>query len=435
MITKNQVLTILFPFVFLAGCSPGKKATIDTGGFVPPLITPDSISPRTDSLMSVIISGQPFLDSIRKSSFGKDVQVIYTQIDRDSRNKPTFTTYYFNFDPANYFYPASTVKLPTALLALEKVRRLNTTGLLPTSTMITEAGFSGQSAVYNDPSTPDGRPNIAHYVKKILLVSDNDAFNRLYEFLGQANLNTSLHMMGYDSVQIIHRLDIALSEEENRHTNPIALLNTEGKEVYRQPLARSNLKYQPRNTFRGNGYIRKGVVVNEPFNFSTKNRINLNELHGMVQSIMFPEAVPVKQRFRLQDSDLAFVRKYMSMYPSESTYPDYDSSYNNSYVKFLFYGSTDPVEPHIRIFNKVGDAYGFLTDAAYFADFKNGVEFILSATIHCNSDGIYNDNKYDYETVGLPFMRVLGREIYKHELNRTKQRLPDLSSFRFDYKE
>jgi hypothetical protein len=181
--------------------------------------------------------------------------------------------------------------------------------------------------------------------------------------------------------------------------------------------------------------MRKGVLVNEPFNFSSKNRLNLNELHQVVQSVMFPAAMPIQQRFKVHDSDLAFVRKYMSMYPAESTFPSYDSSYNDSYVKFLYYGSTDAVDPKIRIFNKVGDAYGFLTDAAYFADFKNGVEFILSATIHCNSDGIYNDNKYDYETVGLPFMRLLGREIYKRELNRKKQRLPDLSAFRFNYKE
>ena len=51
--------------------------------------------------------------------------------------------------------------------------------------MITEKGFSGQTAVYNDPTTPDGRPTIAHYMKKIFLVSDNDAFNRLYQFLGR----------------------------------------------------------------------------------------------------------------------------------------------------------------------------------------------------------------------------------------------------------
>ena len=77
--------------------------------------------------------------------------------------------------------------------------------------MITEADEDGQTAVYNDPTSADGRPTIAHYIKKILLVSDNDAFNRLYEFLGQEYINNTLHKMGYEDVQIIHRLEISLN--------------------------------------------------------------------------------------------------------------------------------------------------------------------------------------------------------------------------------
>jgi hypothetical protein len=48
--------------------------------------------------------------------------------------------------------------------------------------MITDHVQSGQTPVYNDPTTPDGKPTIEHYIKKILMVSDNDAYNRLYEF-------------------------------------------------------------------------------------------------------------------------------------------------------------------------------------------------------------------------------------------------------------
>ncbi|MBL7794067.1 MAG: hypothetical protein JNK77_17190, partial [Saprospiraceae bacterium] len=43
-----------------------------------------------------------------------DIQVIYTQIDRDANNYPTFTSYRWGVDPKRYFYPASTVKMPAA---------------------------------------------------------------------------------------------------------------------------------------------------------------------------------------------------------------------------------------------------------------------------------------------------------------------------------
>jgi len=90
--------------------------------------------------------------------------------------------------------------------------------------------------------------------------------------------------------------------------------------------------------------------------------------------------------------------------------------------KFLFYGS-EKVKPqsNIKILNKVGDAYGFLTDVAYITDSVNNVEFMLSATILCNKDGIFNDNQYDYDTIGFPFMKQLGKLIYDYELKRKKR--------------
>jgi len=289
--------------------------------------------------------------------------------------------------------------------------------------------------VYNDPSSPDGRPTIEHYIKKILLVSDNDAFNRLYEFLGQEYINNTLHKMGYKDAQIIHRLDISLSEDENRHTNPVTFFDTNSKLIYEKPLVESKLLYSERNTKMGMGFYRGGELVNEPFDFSKKNRISLTTLHNIVRSVMFPKAVSRKQRFDLTNDDYNFIRKYMSMTPLESKFPFYDGeNYWDAYVKFLLYGNEkNVIKDGVRIFNKVGDAYGFLIDAAYFADYNNNVEFMLSAVIHCNSDGIFNDDKYDYDSVGFPFMKHLGQVIYDHELKRTRKVIPDLNKFRFNY--
>jgi hypothetical protein len=301
--------------------------------------------------------------------------------------------------------------------------------------MVTFNDHSGQSEVFNDPSTPDGRPTIAHYIKKILLVSDNDAFNRLYEFLGQEYINNTLHKMGYTETQIIHRLSISLSEDENRHTNSIRFIDTAGNMIYEKPAENSKLVYAKRNDSLGRGFNRGGELINQPFDFSTKNRISLQSLHSILKSILFPDGVDEKQKFNLRKEDYEFLRKYMSMRPPESKWPEYDpTSYWDNYVKILFYGTarTNP-EPDMRIFNKTGTAYGFLLDVAYLADFKNNIEFMVSAVIYCNSDGILNDDKYDYTTLGYPFFKNLGRVIYEHELNLNRGRIPDLSSFKYDY--
>jgi len=389
-----------------------------------------------DSLLNALLNQYPqVFDNIIKNRKERNVQIIYTQIDRDKKNHPTFTDHYFNVNQDNYFYPASTVKFPVAVLALQRLNELKIKGLDKYTTMITEANGIGQTTVYNDPTTADGRPTIAHYIKKILLVSDNDAFNRLYEFLGQEYINNSLHKMGYDDAQIIHRLEINLSEQQNRQTNLVKFIDRRSNIIYEQQVADSKLVYANRNTKMGRGYIKDDKLVHEPFDFSTKNRLSLQDLHDILRAVMFPAETPVEKRFNLTGDDYTFLYKYMSMYPRESKFPHYDSTqYNDNHVKFLLYGA-EPAKPDkdVRTFNKEGDAYGFLIDAAYIVDFKNKVEFLLTATIYCNSDGIFNDDKYDYDTIGFPFLKNLGKVVYEYELKRKRVNSPDLSSFRFDY--
>lgn len=387
-----------------------------------------------DSLLTGLLDQYPqYFDSLLRQNDRWHIQIIYTQIDRRPNNQPVFTEHRFQADPDQYFYPASTVKMPIAFLALQRLNELKIAGLDKDATMITGSSTPAQQPVYNDPTAEDGRPTIAHYIRKIFLASDNDAFNRLYEFLGQAYINESLHRMGYDSVQVIHRLNISLSEEENRRTNPIQFFNAGGRLLYEQPAVRSELPYQQRHTLLGNGYYRGRELVHAPFDFSRKNRFALADLHSVLRSVIFPEATADRQRFHLSADDYRFLYRSMSMVPRESRYPSFDTSYGDAYVKFLFFGARDSVGPDIRSFNKPGDAYGFLTDVAYIVDFKNGIEFLLSATIACNSDNIFNDDRYDYQNVGLPFMRNLGRVIYAYELKRKREVAPDLSKFRFDY--
>ena len=184
----------------------------------------------------------------------------------------------------------------------------------------------------------------------------------------------------------------------------------------------------------GKGFIRGDQLVNEPFDFSKKNRLSLQDLHNILRSVIFPKEVSAKQRFNLSKEDYDFLHKYMSMFPRESKYPPYDSTYVDAYSKFLLWGEGKETQRgNIRIFHKSGDAYGFMIDATYVVDFTNNIEFMVSAEIYCNSDGIFNDDKYDYQTVGYPFFKYLGQVIYDHELKRKGKHQPDLSTMKFDY--
>jgi len=415
-------------------CGPSRNLAMP-----PTAVTSDSLpatsSVKDDGFIEDILKAYPqYFDSVLRFRKEWKVQIVYTQIDRQADNTPLFKTHSFNIDTNEYFYPASTVKMPVALLALQKLHELRLPGLDMNSSLITEAAYSRQTPVYNDPTTPDGRPTVAQYVRKIFLVSDNDAFNRLYEFLGQQYINEQLHKMGYSSAEILHRLDVVRTQDENRHTNPVSFFDSTGKILYGQPMQFNEAPYTARNDSMGNGYISNGQRIDRPMNFSTKNRISLEDLTNILKSVLFPSSVPEKQRFNLTPEDYKFVRQYMSQRPGETLYPSYDSSYNDAYVKLLLYGTEKGSLPkHIRIFNKEGDAYGCLTDVAYIVDFDKKIEFMLSARIYCNSDGYLNDSKYDYDSIGYPFMKHLGQVLYDYEVQRKRTYTPNLSEFIMNY--
>ena len=363
-------------------------------------------------------------------------QIIYTRIDRDRQNRPHFSQFYYRVNKEEYFNPASTVKLPLALLSLEKINDLHVTGLNKYSSMLTDSAYSRQTVAVHDSSAENGLPSLAQYIRKIFLVSDNDAYNRLYEFMGQETINRRLWEMGYPDIRITRRFT-RMNTDENRHSNPMRFFDN-NKLIYQQPPAVSQVPFDFSHTVLiGQGhYDQDDKLLLTPMDFTEHNNLPLEDLQQILQSALFPESVPAKKRFRLTAEDYSFLYQYMSEYPSESRYPHYDSTeYFNSYCKFFMYrAGKSAIPPYVRIFNKPGWSYGFLTDVAYIADFKNNVEFMLSAVIYVNRDGILNDDKYEYEETGWPFFKEIGNIIYQYELGRKRKYVPVLDSFKRQYR-
>ena len=392
--------------------------------------------PKTDSFLQKILlsDSSRFMQAVLRNKDSFRVQIIYTRIDRDKNNIPSFRNYYFNTDTGLYFNPASTVKLPLALLSLEKLNRLNAKGVTKYTSLQIDSNYSWQTPVYRDSTSETGFPSIAQYIRKAFLVSDNDAYNRMYQFAGQQAVNDSLHSKGYISARITRQF-LGVTVENNRYTNSIRFMDDHGKVIYTQPQAYNRDSfYFGKPVKMGRAYYdAKDSLVNEPIDFTKANNLPLEYLQQILQSVMFPESVAKRQRFNLSQDDYRFLYQYLSQYPSETNYPKYDSSkYYDSFVKFFFRGHHQ-IPSYIRVFNKVGWAYGFLIDVSYVADFKNKIEYMLTATVYVNSDGILNDDKYDYDETGWPFMEELGQTIYQYELNRARKYKPDLKKFEIRY--
>lgn len=390
-----------------------------------------------------------FLDSLMQVStiLNKEVlanpetyklQIIYTQINRDKQNNPHFTTYTYRNNSKDYFYPASTVKLPAVVLALQKLNRLQKKSISKYSTISIDSAYKGQEKLLIDSTAINNKPNIAHFIKKILLVSNNEAFNRLFEFIGQKEINKALWRKGLKDVAILRRLSFNYDSEANKHTNAFNFFNDDRQLIYHQkPQYNSRLfKIKADSLQQGSAYFKDGNLVTQKMDFSHSNYFALSTQHEFLKRLIFPESFSKSQQFKLSQDDYNFIYKYMSMLPRESDLNIYknDTTYFDGFVKFFLFGDTkDTIPNHIRIFNKVGEAYGYLIDNAYIVDFDKGIEFILSAVIYVNRNQIFNDDEYEYDTIGFPFMAHLGKVIYNYESQRGKKNVPNLDKFKFDY--
>ncbi len=361
------------------------------------------------------------------------VQILYTKIDRQPDSRVVFTHYQYGLDEERYFYPASTVKLPISLLALEWLEQQNHPGLTKNTPMLTGRNRPAQTKALIDETAENNLPSIAHYIKKILLVSDNDGYNRLYELLGQDYINRQLQTKGLANTVINHRLSVPLSEPEQRYYNPVRFVDAASQLLLSIPARSSSTKYvnQP-SPLMGRAHIADGKLVAKPMDFSDKNRFSLLDYSAVLQRIFFPEAFNAEQRFNISAQNRQFIIHYMGLTPAASRYPAYDvATYPDNYAKFLLVGGdAEPIPDHLKIFNKTGWAYGHAIDGAYIVDTENNIEFLLTAVIYANENNTLNDDNYQLDEIAKPFMRQLGQVIYQYELVRPRAVLPVLSHFK-----
>src|SRR3982751_1909791 len=116
-----KLIRLLALLLLAGGCATRKAA------MTPPVTSAITV---TDSLLSSILAGRPTqFDSIIRKGADFQVRIIYTVIDRDSNNAPHFTDHELDLSTTGYFYPASTVKMPVALLSLQRLHELAIPGV------------------------------------------------------------------------------------------------------------------------------------------------------------------------------------------------------------------------------------------------------------------------------------------------------------------
>lgn len=338
------------------------------------------------------------------------VQLLWTRILRDPRTpnaRPRVRRYAYGETPRRWFSPASVSKLPMALLMAE---RLSAHGLdAHASIRLNAAPETGEW-----PADEPLEETFLRGCARTFTISENVPYNRWYEVLGGDAIHARLKALGYPNTRLIARLG-SPDREANRRTRGGELRAADGRVVARSEAATAAPRRFPfGRALDGLGWKRDdGRIEAGPHDFSYANFMPLADSFGMLQAFVMPETVPASRRWRIDEPLRAQLLQALALRPRDSDDPRYDEAqYPDGYARWFVVGDGTARYPDgLRVLGKTGMAYGHLSEVAYMRDEASGAEWCLAAAIRADRDGIYNDDHYDYDDVGLPFLAALGRAV------------------------
>ena len=350
-------------------------------------------------------------DSLQHLLNDYEVQLLYTHIDRDENNRPLFSVYGFRVDPNTYFYPAGAARLFVAALTLERLNELNIENLDRNTLMEVEDSLK----IYDFDNKMTQAKSPGAYIEDMLIRGDNSAFDRLYDFLGQQYLNEKLWSKGFNRTRIIHRLAADISPELNRVSNPVYFY-LKSALLYSKPLQiNPDIFTTPfGKTFCGKGYYKDDLLIEEPLEFTYKNFSPVTELQQVLKCLYFPESMEENKRFDLVEDNYDFLRRSLSADKYLNKIESYPENHLEADTGFGLPG----------ILNRAGAGgvgMKFIVENAYYTDKINNIEFLFTAVIYINPDGIFNDNQEDYKQKGRLFFNAVLKALYAYEKQKIVQ--------------
>ncbi len=334
-------------------------------------------------------SAQSLLDQyIQQSSFKEifynsddfQLEILLTEI-IETDTSTEFVVHHFGKSD-DYYYPASTVKLPLALSIFQN--------LSPKKGEIAVLQETQVCGSYNYPDSID----VLRNVEKMLIYSDNPSYNYLYELVGATGINQTLRRLELDG-QVIRRLLLCKKSYWRKHADYIwrdsLISGSKYKTAFRLPM-KAKL---------GDAHYYGSDFKKKARNFRRHNYLPIRTNHTILGKLLFsPNSLNIDSTSR------DHLINYLLASPRNLG----DTSKHDNYTKYFYLGKdSSNIPENILIVNNVGKAYGYLIDHAYIADLSNKRQFLLSARINVNANNILGDDIYEYDNIGLPLFRELSR--------------------------
>ncbi len=364
-------------------------------------------------------------------------KIVFTEIKR-TKDKVNLETVGFRMDEKEYLYPASIVKLPTILIGMEEYNKIHK--MRPRVTYETLIKFNKEKGCMPTAFSVKIGNKLEYYTldlfsRQMMAVSDNDAYNRMFDFVGQQQLNRRLKELKYDNAKIIRKFVLNCSLDQNRISDSYVFLGRRNEWLYNRRGVTNEDTILTDSTYKiGKAY--EGLdkkIVPRPFDFSRQNNMELVDLHKTLNGVVFPKSA-FAYTFDITEEQRKYVLQNLAKYPAEYGLDFNPKEFPATYKKYLFFGKDTNTTymndslSRFRSFNMVGLSFGCAIDAAYIVDLDSGKEFVLTVGIYANEDEVINDAKYDYESLAYPLMKDIGRLIM-NQLPENKENVEYLRGF------
>ncbi len=275
--------------------------------------------------------------------------------------KPVFTWHnYRETADKTDFWPASTIKLYTVVAALER---------MGDTTAFTEAAVKFEHREQDGRWVVDCARGMREMISEVFRRSSNEDYTLLLRFAGLDGINTqfltpehgfphSALMRGYVTAR------------------PWKYVTTEPQRI---TIVTNNIQTeQYEHAWGGRFYAeeRGGAI----FDARTGNLTSARELAECLRRVMFHEHLPEKERYRLTEAQVAFLRNGGDGFTGlETKHKDSGPS--------AWDGGVAEVFPKARFYHKCGLISNYALDVAYVDDSANGgPRFILVPVIAAGSE-------------------------------------------------
>lgn len=355
-----------------------------------------------------ILTATPALEKVFNDSTQVQLQIFVDVLQPDKDGSRL--RFSFGEGATTYFYPASLVKLPTAIFACERLNELSQQVNLNTPLHIL-ANAPCQKACFEDPFNYDCRPTIGAFIRKSLTISDNAAYSRLFEWVTPAYYENRFAELKMPAAAIRVKFD-GCTVEEARCTPSFEFFDDNGLRYkrdescytlpYHMPLPDMKVAMLRKET-------RKEQVTFK--DFSMNNCLPLGDVHELLIALCKPGKSLLQLHITPEQRDWLITSMQQPPGILNNGWKQ-DKRLHDHYYNFLMYGNSPENSINgLKITNIVGLAYGYVAESAMLED-QDGTVVFISAKLYYNYYENGKRKSSSFTDVAMPFMRDLGREIY-----------------------